>query len=563
MKNRAAYITSGLVVLFLGVFFIWPLAKVLQGGLLANGRPTLAFVLEVFRNPLTREGLFNSFLIAGLTTCLVIGCTLPLAVLGARYEFPGKLWLSGLILAPMILPPFVGALGIRQILGQYGALNAALVYSGFMDWTTPMDWLGRGRLMAVSITEALHLYPVFYLNAVAALANVDPALEEAARNLGCRGWALFRRVTLPLMLPGLFAGATLVFLWSFTELGTPLMFDFTRVTPVQIYDGVKEIGGSPFPFALVIVMLAVSVLLYGLARLALGRKSVVMAGKGMQGAIVRQLSGWRAGFAVAAFAGIFFLAVIPHAGVLLTSVSRAWYESVLPTAWTLDHFREALGHGMTLSSIRNSLAYAGAAVALDMALGVGIAYVVARSTVPWRGLLDAAAMLPLAVPGVVLAFGYIAMSRPGEILACMDPVENPAAILVIAYAIRRLPYVVRAAVAGLNQVSAALEEAAENLGCPPLRTVCRITLPLIAANLLAGGLLAFSFAMLEVSDSLMLAQKETFFPVTKALFELSQLLGEGRFIACALGVWAMVFLALTVLIANTLLGKKLGALFRL
>jgi iron(III) transport system permease protein len=563
MRTRAAYAIAALTAAFLGVFFFWPLAKVLQGGLLADGRPTLAFVAEVFRNPLTREGLRNSFLLAVLTTSLVVVMTLPLAVLGARCDFPGKTWLTGLILAPMILPPFVGALGIRQVLGQCGALNALLVKLGFMDWSAAVDWLGQGRFLAVAVTEALHLYPIFYLNAVAALANVDPALEEAARNLGCRGWTLFRRITLPLILPGLFAGATLVFLWSFTELGTPLMFDFTRVTPVQIYDGVKEIGGSPFPYALVIVMLAVSLLLYGLARLALGRRHAAMTGKGMQASAARPLPRWAGAAAAAAFLAVFLLAAIPHAGVLLTSVSRAWYGSILPTAWTLNHYAEALGHGMTLSSIRNSLAYAGAAVAVDMVLGVAIAYVVTRSALRWRGWLDAAAMLPLAVPGIVLAFGYLAMSRPGAALAFLDPVENPAALLIIAYAIRRLPYVVRAAAAGLDQVSTALEEAAQNLGCPPLRAACRITLPLIAANLLAGGLLAFSFAMLEVSDSLMLAQKEAFFPITKALFELSQLLGEGRFIACALGVWAMVFLVLTILLANTLLGKKLGALFRL
>ncbi len=563
MKTRTAIAITGITLLFLVVFFFWPLAKVLQGGLMANGRPTIAFVAEVFRNPLTREGLFNSFLLAVLTTGIVIIMTMPLAVLGAKYDFYGKSWLTGLILAPMILPPFVGALGIHQALGRFGALNAALVRLGLMDWSSPMDWLGHGRFFAVAITEALHLYPIFYLNAVAALANVDPALEEAARNLGCRGFALFRRVTLPLILPGLFAGATLVFLWSFTELGTPLMFDFSRVTPVQIYDGVKEIGDSPFPYALVIVMLVVSVLLYGLARLLLGRRHTAMTSKGMQGASARRLSTGAGLIAAAAFLGVFLLAAIPHAGVLLTSFSRSWYSSILPSAWTLEHFTTALGHGLTLSSIRNSLTYAGAAVILDMALGVAIAYVVVRSTVRWRGLLDAAAMLPLAVPGIVLAFGYIAMSRPGALLAFLDPVENPVALLIIAYAIRRLPYVVRAAAAGLDQVSAALEEAAAGLGCPPMRAVFRITLPLIAANLLAGGLLAFSFAMLEVSDSLMLAQKEAFFPITKALFELSQLLGEGRFIACALGVWAMCFLVITILLANTLLGKKLGAIFRL
>jgi iron(III) transport system permease protein len=185
-----------------------------------------------------------------------------------------------------------------------------------------------------------------------------------------------------------------------------------------------------------------------------------------------------------------------------------------------------------------------------------------RTDLPGRGLLDALAMMPLAVPGLVLAFGYISMTQDGQFFSFLNPSRDPTLLLVIAYSVRRLPYVVRAAVAGFQQTSVSLEEAAQNLGCPPLRALRRITLPLIAANLIAGGLLAFSFAMLEVSDSLILAQKQQHYPITKAIYELYLLLGEGRFLASALGVWAMAFLGITIFAASTLLGKRLGALFR-
>jgi iron(III) transport system permease protein len=135
-------------------------------------------------------------------------------------------------------------------------------------------------------------------------------------------------------------------------------------------------------------------------------------------------------------------------------------------------------------------------------------------------------------------------------------------LLVVAYAIRKLPFVVRAAVAGLQQTSVAYEEAAQNLGCPPLKTALRITLPLILANLVAGGIIAFSQSMLEVSDSLILAQKQAYYPITKAIYELLQFLGNGPFIASALGVWAMAFLGVTIIGASVLLGKSMGAIFR-
>ena len=162
-----------------------------------------------------------------------------------------------------------------------------------------------------------------------------------------------------------------------------------------------------------------------------------------------------------------------------------------------------------------------------------------------------------------MAFGYLAMSQEGKLFGFLNPTENPTILLVIAYAMRKLPFVVRSAVAGLQQTSEAYEEAAQNLGCPPLRAALQITLPLIMANLLAGALLAFSQCMLEVSDSLILAQKMEYYPITKAIYELIGFLGSGRYLASALGVWAMVFLGVTIVGASLLLGKKLGAIFRI
>jgi iron(III) transport system permease protein len=254
--------------------------------------------------------------------------------------------------------------------------------------------------------------------------------------------------------------------------------------------------------------------------------------------------------------------VLPHLSVLLVAFSSTWHATVLPARFTLDNFRLALGHDLTVSAIANSLKYSCLSTFVDIALGIAIAYVIVRTRVVGRAVLDFLVMLPLAVPGLVLAFGYLAMSQNGRLLSFLNPVENPAPLLVIAYSVRRLPYMVRSAAAGFQQTSETLEEAAASLGCPPFRATVRITLPLIMANLIAGGLLAFAFAMLEVSDSLVLAQKQAFYPITKAIFELFQLLGDGRFLASALGAWAMVFLGVVIAGASILLGRKLGALFR-
>ena len=567
LRNRTAWILFGILAALLGLLLLWPVLTVVSGGFCVNGRWTAHYLLGVFRNPIYAEGLFNSFCLALGATALAALIAVPLACLSHAFTFPGRRFFNALTLVPMVLPPFVGAIGLVQILGPYGALNALLGCG-------PVDWLGRSRACGVILLQALAFYPILYLNVAAALANIDPALHEAAHNLGARGWSVFRRITLPLVAPGLFAGGTLVFLASFTELGTPLILNYTRCAPVQVYDELKEISASPFPYALVTVILCASVALYALGRLLFGGRAFAMQAKASTAHVPRPLRSWKGVLAALPFLAVAALALLPHAGVLLTSlaVPGAWYQTVLPAQLTLGHYAEALGHTMTLNAIRNSLLFSSLAVLLNLALGLAVAWVVVRSQIRARGLLDALAMVPLAVPGLVMAFGFVAISgtlaglpavkASPALTALFDIQTNPTLFLVVAYAVRRLPYLVRAAVAGLQQTSVTLEEAGANLGAPPWVTLRRITVPLIAANLIAGVLLAFAFSMLEVSDSLMLAQKMTHFPITKTIFELSQLMGVGRSLACALGVWAMLFLTVTIAGSSLLLGKKLGALFR-
>jgi len=562
MSNALAKLVYLVTGLFFFFFFLWPIGETLRGAFFDSaGNLTFAYIAEVFRNPIYLEGLSNAFWLAVWSTALTLLIAVPLAFVSDRFLFPGKGLLSALVLIPMILPPFVGAIGIKAMLGQAGSLNAMLIDLGLL--TTPVDFLGEGRFWGIVVMNALHLYPILYLNVVAALANVDPAMEEAAENLGCTGFRKFRKITLPLIMPGLFAGGTIVFIWAFTELGVPLMFEFTRVTSVQIFSGIKDIGGNPFPFALVAVMLASTVVLYVAGKFLFGRNTYAMMAKATSQGGPRKLGPLGSWMCTLFFAGVTFVAILPHFGVILVAFSQDWYDTILPANFTLANFEAALGHNLTLPSIQNSLKYAGLATLVDIVLGIAIAYVVVRTKLPGRQVLDTLAMLPLAVPGLVLAFGYLAMTQDGKLFQGLNPVaHDPLLIIVIAYSVRRLPYVVRSAAAGFQQTSVTLEEAAQNLGCPPFKALRKITIPLIMANLLAGGILAFSFAMLEVSDSLILAQKQEDFPITKAIYELYQLLGEGRFIASALGVWAMVFLGVTIIGASLIMGKKLGAIFR-
>ena len=565
MTRPRPFVSSVFVLMaaFLACFFFWPLLESLRGAFLTpSGELTLTYFALLLDNPTYVEGFGNALAVAvaATTVASVVGISLAIAI--DRWNFPGKALLSALIPLPLIVPPFVGAIGVKQVLGQTGALNAALIALGVLDPAHPVDWLREGRFLAVVLLTALHLYPIVYFNVSAALGHVSPEMEEAAENLGARGLGRLFKITLPLIMPSLFAAITIVFIWALTELGVPLMCDYTRITSVQIFSGSNEIGKSPLVYALVVTLLVVTTLLYVAARVTFGRTTYAIATKGSRRRMSSDLRPL-AGLACTALLGsMVLLAALPNIAVLLLAVARDWYGTVLPSSFTLSHVEAALGHDLVVPSISNSLRYVALSTTFDLVLGVSIAYVTVRGRTRFGYLLDAAAMLPLAVPGLVLAFGYLAIARDGRPFSFLNPARDPTGLLVIAYAMRRLPFVVRAAGAGLQQISVTLEEAAENLGASSLRTFYRVTLPLLGPHLLAGGVFAFALSMLEVSDSLILAQRQTTYPVTKAIYELSQLLGEGRWLAAALGAWAMVFLGASVALTRSALGRKFGGLFR-
>ncbi|MCW5757847.1 MAG: iron ABC transporter permease [Phycisphaeraceae bacterium] len=567
-----------LLIAFLGLSLIYPIVLTIWGGFAktpgkADGW-TFVHVARVFRDPSTLEGLTNAFWIAVGTTLLSAAIALPLALLSARHRFPFKATFSAFVLVPLILPPFVGAIGFRAIVGREGMINALLG----TDW----DVMGQAKALGVIIVQALHLYPILYLNATAALANLDPAMNEAAENLGAGPWRRFTRITLPLIRPGLFAGGTIVFIWAFTELGTPLMFDYDRVTAVQIFYGLSEVEGSARPYALTFVLLASSLAAYAAGKLAFGRRGYAMSTRATRAASEVPIKGVKGWLASGLFLVVTLLAVAPHVGVVLMSFTNVgqWYQTVLPTSLTLAHYGVALGSDVAFRSIANSLFYSFLAVALNTAIGVTVGYLLVRTKAVGRGVLDTLCMLPLAVPGLVMAFGFVAVSLAWPFRGTLDlgffsisaPLDgvisvvgvdpNPIPLLVLAYAVRRLPYIVRSVVAGLEQTSGEMEEAALNLGATRLRAIRSVVLPLILANIIAGALLVFAFSMLEVSDSLLLAQKQDDWPITRAIYAFSNRQGDGPSIASAMGVWGMALLTLTLVGASALLGKKMGAIFR-
>ncbi|MEM6821693.1 MAG: iron ABC transporter permease [Verrucomicrobiota bacterium] len=567
------------LVIFFGVFLAYPLTILLGGAFFVekeiNGALQSTFTLDyfflIFQNPFYRECFLNSLLIAIWTTFFCIIITVPMAYLFLRCRFPGKSLLSTMMLLPLILPPFVGAIGLKQFFARYGSLNLMLSEVGLVDLQSPPDWFGSGGFFGIILLEVLHLYPIMYLSVQAALANLDPSLRDAAQNLGAKGWHIFRTISLPLALPGIFAGSTIVFVSAFTDLGVPLMFDFQTTVPTQIFNLVTQ-ADNPLGYALVVITLVIVSILFLIGkRIGEGNYAMLARSASYDDSVrLSPAAGW--GLFALIFGFILF-SLLPHLGVILQSFSARWFFSTIPTEWSAEYYGQVFDLDLTAISVQNSLIYATSSAILDLILGFAIAYLLARESFRGKNLLDVISMLPLALPGLVLAFAFfVAFSRPlPDFLAFLNPIwtafvdprKNPTLLLVIAYAIHRLPYIVRAAYAGFQQTSVSLEEASANMGASPLQTMMRISIPLISANLIAGSILTFSFAMLDVSNGMILAQESQFYPVTKAIYMLmGRITPTAPSIACALGVLSMILLAISLFAASRLLGQKMGQLFK-
>lgn len=557
LSASLGYGTIGITLALLFAFLVLPVSLVITKAFVHNGSFTLSYFQLLFENQLQTHALYNSLFLGLMTTIAATFVALPLAITNAKFDYPGKGILSGLLLVPMILPPFVGAIGVQRFFARMGSVNLLLMQLGILD--APVDWLsGSNMFWMVVVLEVMHLYPIMYLNLSAALANVDPSLEEMATTLGVSRWKQFKDIVWPLARPGYFAGAIIVFIWAFTDLGTPLLVGYHETMPVRIFNMVTDINENPVGYALVVLVVVISLIIFLLSKWATGGKKYEMMAKGHVTSGVRPTK-WPARLLIyGGLLSVILLALIPHISVLITSVSDKWFMTVIPEHYTLKYYEGVFNQELSLIGMKNSLFLSVLSTLFDLVLGVLIAYVVARKLIPFAGILDSLVMVPLALPGIVIAFGYVITYSD----TWLDPMHNPIPLLIIAYGIRRLPYMVRSASAGLQQMSSSLEEASSTFGASRFHTLRKITAPLVMANLIAGGLLCFAYAMLDVSDSLILAMKDKYYPITKAIYALFLEQGSGEFIASALGMIAMIVLTACIMGASVLLGKKMGELFR-
>ncbi len=543
-----AWLAGALVLGFLLLFLVLPVGRVFYTAFVdADGSLTFGHFSAFFGQGLMRESFFNSLYVATVSTVFAALIAVPLAYFTVRFQFRGALVIQTLGVLPLIMPPFVGAAAMQLIFGRSGSIN--LLLEQYFGFSVPI----MEGLNGVIFVESIHYFPFILMNLTVALRNIDGAMEEAALNLGCTGWRLFWRVIFPLGMPGFVAGASLVFVKVFDDLGTPLVLGQTNMLAPQAYLRITQVGlEDPMGYVIAVIMIVFSVTAMVMSARVLAGKDYSTIQKGGASIARRELTLWGSVIAYGWIGVVLLVVLSPHIGVLLLSFAEVWSFAPLPDAYTLAHydtvFKDAGG------MMKNTLLYCGLAAGLDVVLGITIAYLVLRTKLPARKWLDWAATASLAVPGIVLAIGYLRLFKGVTVPGTDTLLTSTWIVIMLAYAVRRLPYALRSCMAALQQVHESLEEAAESLGATKMRTIQRVVVPLMAGGILAGFVTSFITAAVELSATILLTSSESQAPMSYGIYLYMQSIA-GRGPGAALGVLAIVIVALGTYLSHVVVER--------
>ena len=579
---------AGIVFVF-GLFLIAPLLSVVWGSFVTETGVSLDLITQLFSNAAyvpqwqpadfnwirpTGAGyieiwgidlgiILNSVYSAIFVTIISVILGTGFAFIIARYEFPGKGILRTLLLFPMLSTPFIGAMGIKWFLGANGFLNnlAAAFFGLFgLDWVR----IEPHGLMAIIIVQGFSLFSLVYLNAYSSFMGIDPSLEEQAENLGATGFKLFRSVTLPLAMPGIQAGAILVFILSIEDLGTPIVYaedlQAQKTLAFQVFDSITAESGSINPLGPAIGMILLVFALSGFLaiRKYASLRSYASASKGGQwNPRTRRLTTrtWILMYLIVI--PVLFFALIPQLSVILLSFSEYRSSALLPPL-TLDNYA-ILGQGDIQGAFTRTIGYAAVATFGIVLLGVSAAYIISRRKIPGRTALDMLVTSPIALPGIVIATGYFTLFYNTPFF----PIDGPMFLIIMSFLVRKFPFTVRAAYAGMQQTPVVLEEAAQNVGASRNKTFTSIVVPLIGVSVLAGALLSFVYCVSEVSTSLLLGganyyQAPLTYWINETYAGLPPTFGIGP--AAALGVLMMVMQMIVIAVTNAILKTRASAM---
>nr|WP_252490632.1 iron ABC transporter permease [Natronococcus sp. CG52] len=586
MRNRLerraiALFGLGTLVLLL-VLFYYPVATVFVEAIVVEGAITLAVFVDLLRDPFYFGDLARLFAgesplaVAGdllsadrrlgvvgftayqaaLSSLLSVALGVPAAYVLARYEFRGRQTLRSLTVLPFVLPSIMVAVGFVATFGQSGTLNRALGLVGL----GPVEIMYS--LEAVLIAHAFYNAPLVARVTTAAWESVDASAIETARSLGASPFRAFRDVVAPQLYPAVLMGAALTFVFTFGTFPIVLALGGFNLATVEVfvYRLVQDLNYTEAA-ALAIVELVVSLgVLYGYLRYEANH---VVRSRGVRPLARRPLSPPsfslrelvpRAGIAVyAAIALVVF--VSPIVSMLYASVSG-------PNGLTLDHYRFLLKRQQTAAAfqvrpwpaIRNSLVFAAGALALALPMGVVVSVLTTRR---YRGrkLVDAVAMAPLAVSGIIVGIGLLRGPVFGIEISGWRFTMGGSIAIVAAHAVSCYPFVVRTVAPGLESVDGSLVESARALGASRARALIDVELPLVWPGVVAGAAFVVAISMGEFSSTVILATGTDQYTMPIAI---ERFIGRRLGPATAMGVVLLVVTSVSFVIIDRLGGESFG-----
>jgi iron(III) transport system permease protein len=453
----------------------------------------------------------NSIINAAIVTIIAAVLGSSLALLIGIYRFKGRRVFAALAYIPLLIAPFVNAYIVKVVFAPSLSPQGNTLSYVISHILEPV--IGKKVIIAfdkqagIALAQILMFYPIIYINTLAALGAVDATLIEQALNLGARGLRLVRRIVFPLIVPGILAGSTLVFILSLEDVGAPLVFNYEKMISYQVYQFFQSagVGDRATIAALSLILLTVAAIPLVFIRRYLSLRYYARLARGAP----RPFQGIRLGRLGYLVAYIVFLPIIvaaatPQIGVILLSLSKRWtgpLPDILPLDKLFTNYHAIITDPGLQRAITNSLSYLGEAIVFVALLGFATGYAIARARLPGASLLDVLASLPLAVPGLVVAFSYFVFFSTYSLGGFFDPLINPGHVLVLAYIIRKMPFTVRSVFTAVIQTPEELEEAARSLGARRARVIKGIVIPLVWHGVIAGLLLSSIYILSEVSVS--------------------------------------------------------------
>ena len=504
---------------YLAVFFLYPLASILNRSLVVDGWIDLGAFRAILGDSYYLGRIWFTTWQAMVSTALAVALGLPAAYLFARYEFPGKSVLKALTTVPFVMPTIVVAMGFVALLGPAGIVNNLLTAVFGLD-DPPVRVMNT--LAIIFMAHAFYNYSIVVRMVSSLWASLDPRVEETAAVLGAGRWRRFYHVTLPLLLPAIASATLLAFMFSFTSFGVVLVLGGPQFATleVEIYELSAKLFRLPLAGALAVVQLAFTYL-FLLLYARLQQRTAVSVELRPRAMTARHRLRVRDRVFIGAMVVYLLLLLSPLAALLVRALTVDGGFSHAHVANLFSNEHGSYFYQSPIAIAWNSVRFALATVAVSLAVGTIVAYFLARSR---RGAsaLDALLMLPLGVSAVTLGFGFIiTMNRP--------PIDLRGSwlILVIAHSLVAYPFVVRSLLPVMRAMNPNLREVAAMLGASPTMAFLRVDLPIIAPALVVGATFAFAVSMGEFGASLLLVRPEfTTMPV--AIFRYLGLPGEAN-----------------------------------